>query len=255
MNRFCLFSAALLVSAAGCNIPRFEVYAGTATESVAGELRADSSAGATGGTLDMEDDLGVSSKSSPFDMRLVFAKGRGMLDLSYSRRSIDSTGTLAAPVDFADELLDAGAADMRLALQEYRACVGLRARSKSKKYVTSARVGVLGADWSVKLDDAFGVHAESGQLTFLPVVGARLEAKMGPLASIYVEGEGMDAEISDTSARLVGWGAGIRISFVQAQLMLGYRSRSLDIDDEGERFSFDTDGPAIAFQLQLALDM
>ncbi|MHC5054869.1 MAG: hypothetical protein ACYTKD_09150 [Planctomycetota bacterium] len=256
MNRYCLLSAALLVSAAGCNIPRLEVYAGTATESVAGELRADSSAGATGDTLDMEGDLGVADKSVPFDMRLVFAKGRGLFDASYSRRSIEESAVLGATKSFGGGTFDAGnTVASSLSLDEYRVALGLRAKSRDRKYIASARAGVLGADWSATLDDSDGDTATAAQLTLIPVVGAGLEVKMGPLASFVVEAEGMDIDVSDTKARLMGWGAGINISFVQAQLMLGYRSRSLDIEDEGERFALDTDGPTIAFQLQLSLNM
>lgn len=256
MNRYCLLSAALLASAAGCNIPRLEVYAGTATESVAGKLRADSSAGGIGDTLDLEGDLGVADKNSPFDMRLVFAKGRGMFDVSYSRRSIEESAVLGATRLFGGETFDAlNTMTSSLSLDEYRVALGLRARSRDRRYIASARAGILGADWSVTLDDSDGDTATAAQLTVFPVVGAGLEIKMGPLASFFVEAEGMDMDMFDTKARLVGWNAGIKISFVQAQLMLGYRSRSLDIEAEGERLSLDTDGGTIAFQLQLSLGM
>jgi len=254
MNRCILLSAALLASAAGCNIPSLEVYAGSATESVAGKLRADSSGGATGDTLDLEGDLGATDKSSPLDMRLVFAKGRGTLDLSYSQRSINSTGTISG-VDFGGISLAVAPVETDLALQEYRACVGRRKRSKGKRFIASAHAGVMGVDWSATLSDSAGMTATAGQLTILPVVGAGLEAKMGPLASFFVEAEGMDMNLSDTRAQLLGWGAGLKISFVQAKLMLGYRSRSLDIEEEGHRLSLDTDGGTIAFQLQLSLGM
>jgi hypothetical protein len=82
-----------------------------------------------------------------------------------------------------------------------------------------------------------------------------LDIKVGPLASFYFEAEGMEMDMSDTKASLFGWSGGIRISFIQAQLMLGFRSRSLDIEEEGERFSLDTDGGTIAFQVQLSLGM
>ncbi len=255
MNRCWLLLAAILVLASGCNIPTLGIYAGTATETVAGMLRSDDPSGATGDTLDLVSDLGVSDKAAPLDMRLVFAKGRGMFDVSYSRRSIASTGVLAGITDFSGVPLDIGAVNMDLALDEYRACVGLRTISASKKYIASARAGVLGADWSVVLDDSAAQTATAAQLTIMPVVGAGLEMKMGPLASIFAECEGMDMDMFDTQARLFGWSAGIKVSFIQAQLMLGYRSRSLDIEEDGDRFSLDTDGGTIAFQLRLSLSM
>jgi len=255
MDRCILLSAALLVSAAGCNIPSLEVYAGSATESVAGKLRADSSGGATGDTLDLEGDLGATDKSSPLDMRLVFAKGGGMLDLSYSERSISSTGTLTGTPEFTGVSLNNGAVSTDLSVLEYRACVGRRKRSKGKRFIASARAGVMGVDWSATLSDSLPQTVTAQELTVFPVVGAGLEAKMGPLASFFVEAEGMDMNLSDTRAQLLGWGAGLKISFVQAKLMLGYRSRSLDIEKEGQRLSLDTDGGTIAFQLQLSLGM
>jgi len=254
MNRCILVSAAILASTAGCNIPRLAIFAGTATESVAGELRADSSLGVTGDTVGLETDLGVSDKSSPVDARLMFAMGRGMLDVSYSQRSISSVGSFPGITDFADVPLDTIVAT-KIDLEEFRVAVGRRAISGSKKYIFSVRAGAFAADWSASLRDSIAQTATAGQFTVVPVVGAGLDIKMGPLASLFVEAEGMGMDAFDTKASLFGWGAGVRVSFIQAQLMLGYRSRSLDIEEDGERLALDTDGGTFALQLQLSLNM
>ena len=253
MKRYRLFSAALLVSMAGCSIPKLEIYAGSATDSIAGELRSDSSQDVTGTTLDMEGDLGVSDNNYPFNARLAFAVSRSILDITYSRRSLSSTSPSMVVTNFGDVTLDVETMDLEL--EELRLCFGRRFISRSKKYISSVRAGVLGADWAVELGNAAGQNATADGLAIIPVVGAGLEVKMGPLASFVVEAEGMDADISDAKTRLFGWHAGVKISLIQVQLMLGYGSRSFDIEDEGDRFKLDTGGPTLAFQVQLSLGM
>jgi hypothetical protein len=253
MKRYWMFSAALLVSMTGCSIPRLDIYAGSATDSISGELRSDHSQGTSGTLLDLEGDLSVSDKNYPFNARLAFALSQSILDVSYARRSLSSTATSMPVADFGDVALDVETLD--LALQEYRFCVGRRFRFGRGKYTASARAGVFGADWAVELGNPAGQKATADGLAIIPVVGGSLEVKMGPLASFVVEAEGMDADISGARSRLFGWHAGVKISLIQANLMLGYGSRSLEIEDEGDRFMFGNNGFTVAFQVQLSLGM
>ena len=114
MKRYRLLSAALLVSMAGCSIPKLEIYAGSATDSIAGELRSDSSQDVTGTTLDMEGDLGVSENNYPFNARLAFAVSRSILDITYSRRSLSSTSPSMVVTNFGDVTLDVETMDLEL---------------------------------------------------------------------------------------------------------------------------------------------
>ena len=63
--------------------------------------------------------------------------------------------------------LNNGAVSTDLSIQEYRACVGRRKRSKGKRFIASARAGVMGVDWSATLSDSLPQTLTAGQLTVL----------------------------------------------------------------------------------------
>ena len=248
MRRIAAFAGcALLLASAGCGwgIRGVALYFDGATFSgPAGELRSDSDSGTPGTVIDIADDLGADS-ISPWQARLEILRRRGAVGfgLGFGTSSFTSEPGSPGAVNFNGASVNPDKAEVTL--DEYR--IEIIKHIRYPKVRTGLHVAFVYADWTASLTEGANPPEVSEQTAFMPVVGMRYRKKLGPFLTLNVRAEGTQLETDKMAVKLVDWSATFGVATpTDASVEVGFKGRTIDLERDGQRVSYDGSGVSFA---------